>query len=187
MTADALAGARLIAIALLKPGFERKYYTLRAPVHGVVGLGQIVASEQLDDGNYNILLRGLTRAQIVAEVAHKPYRLAQLAPLSPPAPPPPERAAALRRDLRGVVENQFACCPELRAHWLNLFDTPLELGDLADLIAAGLKVEGELRQRLLAEADPLARASCLAEYLRTLAAVMRARSGERAGSQWKMN
>src|SRR5436305_10266267 len=49
MTADALAGDKLIAMALLRTGWEKNYYG-KAAIERVVCLGQILTHEQLDDG-----------------------------------------------------------------------------------------------------------------------------------------
>src|SRR5256714_7050907 len=63
MTADVLRGDRLIAIALLHPGWEKDYYS--APkVDPVVCVGEILSHERLPDGKYNFLLQGQTRARI---------------------------------------------------------------------------------------------------------------------------
>src|SRR5437763_5081870 len=60
MTADALAGDRLIALALLKSGWEDDY-DAQPPIHGVGCLGRVAAEQLLPDGRYNLLLRGLSR------------------------------------------------------------------------------------------------------------------------------
>src|ERR1700752_3118620 len=64
MTADALAGDRLIAMVLLRPGWEADYDG-RPPVHEVACLGRIAAEQRLPDGRFNLQLRGLSRARIV--------------------------------------------------------------------------------------------------------------------------
>src|SRR5262245_6549171 len=66
MTEDALAGDRLIAMALLRPGWEANYAD-RPDIHRVACLGRIVAEQRLDDGRFNILLRGLSRIRIIEE------------------------------------------------------------------------------------------------------------------------
>src|SRR5580693_5679216 len=66
MMAEALAGRKLIAMALLKPGWEKNYYC-RPAIEPVVCVGSIISSERLADGKYNFLLQGHTRATIVGE------------------------------------------------------------------------------------------------------------------------
>jgi uncharacterized protein len=187
MIADALAGTRVIAVALLKPGFEPHYYTRRAPIHSVTGIGHIVAYEQLDDRNYNILLRGVARARIIEELPHKPYRVARVEPLEQTCGTPASRADKLRQELRETLEKGSICDSGIQEHWLSLFEAPLELGDLADLISSSLGIDAELRQRLLAQADPLARAHELTTHMRTLAAVTRTRRHESPCADWKLN
>src|SRR5437762_6507133 len=63
MTADALAGDRLITLVLLRPGWEADYEG-RPALHAVGCLGRIVAEQQLADGRYNLLLRGLRRVRL---------------------------------------------------------------------------------------------------------------------------
>ena len=187
MTADALDGAGIVAIALLKPGFEPRYYSLRAPIHRILGLGEIAASEQLDDGNYNILLRGVARARISKELPHKPYRVARVEPLESPADVPCSTLNTLRQELRQTVETEFVGDREVQEHWLRLFGTPLELGDLTDLIASVLPIDAELRQDLLAQPNPATRSMALREHIHTLAAITQTRRRQCRNGDWKMN
>src|SRR5207249_2490730 len=77
MTADALAGDRLIAPVLLRPGWEDQY-DARPAVHAVACLGRVVAEQLLADGRYNLLLRGLGRVRIIDELDDgKLYRTAR--------------------------------------------------------------------------------------------------------------
>src|SRR5262245_15464455 len=59
MTADALAGDRLIAIVLLQEGADES--SNQAPIHSVACLGRIIADQAMSDGRYNLLLRGVRR------------------------------------------------------------------------------------------------------------------------------
>src|SRR5437588_601321 len=59
---DALADDRLMALALLRPGWEEDYH--KAPtIYPVVCLGRIFQEERLADGRYNLLLHGLSPAR----------------------------------------------------------------------------------------------------------------------------
>lgn len=171
MTADALASEQMIATALLKPGFEPLYYTRRAPIHPTINVARIVGHQRLSEGNYNILLRGLARARIVAESDERPYRLAQIEPVQTFCSSGETRSDELREELEGAIRKGKSLEAELRERWLRLFDVPLQLDELSDLIAAGLPTDPELRQFLLDEPDAAARAELLAEQIRTLAAV----------------
>src|SRR5262245_25424794 len=64
---DALQGDRLIATALLQPGWEQEYNNA-PPLHAMTCLGRIQQEEHLPDGRYNLLLHGLCRARIIEEV-----------------------------------------------------------------------------------------------------------------------
>src|SRR3954465_8007381 len=54
---DALAEDRLIAMALLQPGWEDDYHK-RPPIYPGVCIGRIFKEEKLEDGRFNLLLQG---------------------------------------------------------------------------------------------------------------------------------
>src|SRR3954447_25834770 len=60
MTRDALAGDRLLGMALLRPGWEGDYQG-RPAIEPVVCLCKITKDQALDDGCFNLLVRGLAR------------------------------------------------------------------------------------------------------------------------------
>src|SRR5436305_11828488 len=67
LMADALEDDRLMALALLKAGWEEDYHKA-PPIYPVVCLGRIFQEERLADGRYNLLLHGLCRARILEEL-----------------------------------------------------------------------------------------------------------------------
>jgi Lon protease-like protein len=76
MVADALEGDRTIGMALMKPGWEEGG---RDPeVFEVGGAGEIVETERLEDGRYNILLLGRFRYRILQQASVQPYRQARV-------------------------------------------------------------------------------------------------------------
>ena len=78
LMADALEDDRLIALAMLEPGWEDDYEK-QPPIYPVLCIGRIIKEECLPDGRYNLLLHGLHRAHIVEELpADKPYRTARV-------------------------------------------------------------------------------------------------------------
>src|SRR5436190_8247643 len=59
MTADALDDDKYIALVLPQPGWE-KAYAGKPAIHSVACLGKIIADQKLDDGRFNLLLRGVS-------------------------------------------------------------------------------------------------------------------------------
>ena len=76
MIADALAGDRVIGMAMMKPGWAAQPEC--PPIYSVGGAGEIVESEELSDGRYNIVLQGRFRYRVLREASADPYRTAQI-------------------------------------------------------------------------------------------------------------
>ena len=77
MVTDAISGDRMIGMVLLKPGWEHDYEG-RPPVYPVGCAGLITHSERLDDGRYNIVLRGFEKFRITSEDESRAYRIARV-------------------------------------------------------------------------------------------------------------
>jgi uncharacterized protein len=97
MVADALKTHQTIGMTLLQPGFEADYEG-RPPVYAIGCAGTIERSQFLDDGRYNILLRGRRRFRVVSEQLGEPYRLAAVEALADP-PGDPDELEARRREV----------------------------------------------------------------------------------------
>lgn len=77
MVADALTGDQKIGMVLLKEGWEKNYDG--SPTVFQIGcLGKMEAHERIEQGRYNILLRGISRFEIVNFVQEQPYRIARV-------------------------------------------------------------------------------------------------------------
>jgi Lon protease-like protein len=77
MIEDAISGDRIIGMVLLKPGWEGEYEG-RPAVFPVGCAGLITHADRLDDGRFNIVLRGLEKFRIAAEDEGRPYRMARV-------------------------------------------------------------------------------------------------------------
>jgi Lon protease-like protein len=77
MVADALSGPGLIGMVLLRPGWEADYFG-RPEVYAVGCAGRIERCGKLDDGRFDIVLKGAGRFRIREEHGGKPYRLASV-------------------------------------------------------------------------------------------------------------
>jgi hypothetical protein len=82
MVADALAGDRIIGMVLLRPGYEDDYDG-RPPVYDTGCSGLITHAEKLDDGRYNLILRGIEKFTISGEEAPAAGRLYRSAVITP--------------------------------------------------------------------------------------------------------
>lgn len=167
MTRHALTGSRLIAVALLKPGYEPLYHTLEAPIHETVGVGRILREERLPDGRYNFLLQGVTRAQILEENREGEYRKGVLTPTHPQFVPP-EVECAYRVSLKNLLTQPPLVELAAQANWLGLFEcADLTFSDLLDVLAAAVLPCPEEKQRFLEEPSVAKRAQRLTATLET--------------------
>jgi uncharacterized protein len=160
MTADALSEDRLIALALLRAGWESDYDN-RPAIHPIICVGRIIADQQLPDGRYNLLLRGISRARILEELtSERLYRSARVELLIDEPPAEISTAVSLRKRLATAVMARFGNVPaanQLR----ELFDSELPLGQLTDVLAFALPLPIERKQLMLAETNSATRAGLL--------------------------
>lgn len=166
MTADAIAGDQLIALVLLKPGWEDEY-DRRPKIEPVACLSRVIHYEELPDDRYNLRVRGLGRLRLEHEIpADKLYRLAQSAVIADRIPSDFGQLIALRRQLADAVLPRFEPDGSAHHHLRELFAGDLPLGQLCDVLAYALPLQLEIKQRLLAEPEVATRADVLADALR---------------------
>ncbi len=166
LVAEALRTDRLVALALLAPGWESDYEG-RPPVHPVACLGRVATYRHLKDGRYNLLLHGVRRISLVRELpAAKPFREAVVELLDDRYP---EAGAAERPALAQALTERFKrFLPEVREsheQFQQLLASGLSLGVLTDIVAYTLDVGLELKQQLLGELDVDRRATMLLQRL----------------------
>jgi Lon protease-like protein len=161
MVADAIASDRLIGMVLLRPKWEGSYEG-RPPVYPVGCSGVITHVERLDDGRYNIVLRGLERFRILSEEHSRRYRRAQVEPVLE-APQRPEDRDALRT-LRSKLDALLA--PAVATSGADPRTTAaLADADLVNALAQYLDLDPLEKQALLELNSLRARAESLVELL----------------------
>jgi hypothetical protein len=104
MVRDAARGARLIGMALLRGEWQHDYYG-RPPIFAVGTVGEMVRVEELPDGRYNIVLRGLREYTIVRELERAEYRQAVVSWREPRIEP---LTPGTRDTIRGLVHRYLA-------------------------------------------------------------------------------
>jgi Lon protease-like protein len=168
MTADVLTTHKTIAMALLRPGWEKQYYN-RPAIEPVVCVGQIVSHERLADGRYNFLLQGTMRARVVAEVDGEPYRRAVLEPLAEQEGDEDDLGGARERLLELFARDSYANLPggmQIRRMLANEVPTAT-VADLLAFLVLGDEEVG-LKQSLLAETNVRRRVGRTIEALAAL-------------------
>jgi ATP-dependent Lon protease len=163
---EALAGDRLIAMALLAPGWEADYEG-RPPLYPTACLGRIVTHHRLEDGRFNLLLAGLQRIRLVRELAPaKSFREAE-AVIHPDqySPHGEVRRAMLRRRLLEAFRRLADESNDAQSQLEPLLAGEVSLGVLTDLVAYTLELGIAAKQQLLDEVDVDRRAQLLLEIL----------------------
>ena len=156
MTRDVLASHHLMAIARLRPGFEQTYYG-RPPVYDRCGVGKIICSEELPDGRFALLLRGVARVEIERELpTERAYRCVT-AKLLGDAKCDPSHAIDFHQKLITLCDRLAEVIEQGGAQLRDLvrsFESP---GACADAVAAALIMDPDTRQELLEACDPMVR------------------------------
>ncbi len=156
LTKHCLDSHQLMGVARLRPGYETAYYG-RPPVFERFGVGKIICSEELPDGRFALLLRGIARVEIARELpADLAYRRVEARLLDDSWCDQIEIKQTHRRlihlcdRLAEVIEQGG---PQLR-DLVRSFEAP---GECADAIAAALIMDADARQELLEACDPMVR------------------------------
>jgi Lon protease-like protein len=156
LTRDCLAGHHYMGIARLRRGFEATTYG-RPPVYERFGVGKIICSEELPDGRFALLLRGVARVELARELdTERAYRMVEAKILSDithdqnDALDHHRELVKLCDRLAEVIEAGGAQLRDL----VRAFESP---GMCADAIAAALVMDADARQELLDAVDPMVR------------------------------
>src|SRR6266550_2219871 len=153
MITDAVAADQRFGIVLLRPGWEADYFGT-PPIHACGTVGQIEQAVPLEDGRYNILVRGEVRFRIVGEVAHEPYRTARVI-AQPEQVREVSQAYAQKTWLADLSRQYLHYLPDQIA--VPEIDT-VELEALTNALIMSLNIDVQEKQRLLEIDDLIGRA-----------------------------
>jgi hypothetical protein len=168
MTADALEGDRLIAMALLKPGWQMLSDDRMPGIHDLVCLSKITAEEKLPDGRYYLVLQGLSRARIIGETpTDLPYRIGELELRGDCLNGLAESEDRQIREqlLRGIQSLHAALA--VNSMFGQALDRDLPLGVFCDVLAHALQLAPGLNQRILEELDVRNRCQLVLQAIRS--------------------
>lgn len=153
MVSDALDADKRFGIILLRPGWEKDYFGAPA-IHACGTLGTIEQAVSLEDGRYNILIRGDVRFRIVGEVPHGPYRTARVI-AQPEQPRDASQAYAQREWLADLSRQYLRYLPDQDA--VPEIET-VGLDALTNALIMSLNLDVEEKQKLLEIDDLIDRA-----------------------------
>jgi Lon protease-like protein len=186
MVADALASDRMIGMVLLKPGWQHGYEG-RPPVYPIGCSGVITHVERLEDGRYNIVLRGVERFRILEEDRGRLYRLASVEPVAERALAAEDRAALRRHRSRlealmaPAVERHLGAPGVVTSQPRGGGDPMIPSGmadeDLVNALAQYLDLEPVEKQALLERHCLRSRAESLVELLEMKVMIARTPGG----------
>ncbi len=154
MLEAALVDDGLIAMAVLAPGWEKDYEG-RPKIQSTACLCKIATHHRTDDGNYNVLIVGLKRIEIVAEMPPlKPFREAQVRlHHDDHADESNDKRSARQRELFERFKRILPPSSNADEQFDQLLGKHVSLGMLTDLVAYTLDVGTEVKLALLAEAN----------------------------------
>ena len=153
MVQDVLETDSRFGIVLLRPGWEAEYFGA-PPVFTYGTLGTIEQAVPLEDGRYNIVVRGDVRFRIVDEVSRVPYRTARVI-AHPEVEREAEQAYAQREWLADLSRQYLQYLPDQTA--VPEIDT-VNLDALANALIMSLNLDVEEKQKLLELHDVVTRA-----------------------------
>lgn len=152
MISDAVAHDHRFGIVLLRPGWEADYFGA-PPIYACGTVGEIEQAVPLDDGRYNILVRGEVRFRVVNEVSRDPYRTARVI-VQPEQSRDVSLAYAQKTWLAELSRQYLRYLPDQIA--VPEIDT-VELEALTNALIMSLNLELPEKQRLLEIDDLIAR------------------------------
>jgi uncharacterized protein len=162
---DALKEDKLIGLVLPKEGWDKNYEGSFG-VHTFGCLTQIHEHERLDDGRFNLVLRGLCRMELEHELLSSTlYRQAKVKLL--PDPPAGDEGS-WRAKLEEEVLPWLAIDGEGREQFQKLMHSAAPLGTIIDVVSFALPIPPDWKQTLLEHLDVKARAQKLCELLHSV-------------------
>jgi Lon protease-like protein len=160
MVQDAMESEERFGIVLLRAGWESDYFGA-PPVHDCGTVGTIEQAVPLEDGRFNIVVRGDIRFRILEEVSRVPYRTARVI-AEPDLTPGPSQAYAQREWLADVSRQYLRYLPDQSS--VPEIET-VGLDALTNALIMSLNLDMEEKQKLLEQRDILARAEQIGNEL----------------------
>ncbi|MGI8908317.1 MAG: LON peptidase substrate-binding domain-containing protein [Candidatus Sumerlaeaceae bacterium] len=163
LVTEALATDRMLGVVQLRPGWDKDYYG-RPAIYKVLGVGEIVESQRLNDGRFDIEVHGRFRAHVLSETVKGEYRTAEVEIMKDVLQPEDrEEVLWVHERLLELYKKLAAAMPET----MSLIDNPSP-GALIDAMADKLVENPYDKQSILSETNLARRQRLLRVQLRTM-------------------
>lgn len=153
MVKDVMETDQRFGIVLLRPGWESEYFGA-PPVFELGTLGTIEQAVPMEDGRFNIVVRGDVRFRILDEVSRVPYRTARVI-AEPELVRDPSKSYAQREWLADLSRQYLKYLPDQTA--VPEIET-VDLDALTNALIMSLNLDIEEKQKLLETPDVISRA-----------------------------
>ncbi len=162
MTRELLASGSPFGVLLIKEGRE---VGGGAIPHTVGTIAVIEQAEEVEGGRFNIAARGRQRFRLVRMLEPRPYPYGEIELIDDDIGEGDRRLAGAVETVRATFPAYFRLALSLTDQWARGLKLPNDPHELVDFLAPWLKVDEEVKQRLL-EIEPAAdRVALLAEVL----------------------
>ena len=158
---------RLIALGVHVAGWQ-KGYEGRPPLRPMACLCRVATHQRTPEGTYNVLLLGVRRLRLVAEMPpSQPFRMfeAEIMEEHEPEQAVPGMATELQQKLLAAFKRSMPKMPAAYDQLDQLLGSQITLGVLADIVSYTLDLDVEWKMRLLGECDVFRRTSMLLEAM----------------------
>lgn len=176
MIKDAQESEKLIAMALLKPGWEKEYFE-NPEIFNIAGVGRIVTCETQDDGKSNIVLYGLRRAKITELLDDKSYRRAKIELLDNISE---DNQETLKEKILYSISNWNDMLDDKLKNYKIKVNPQLSLDKLTDILASVLITNVFEKQKFLEELNIVKRAEMILSFLETRLKMIEITSGRQS-------
>jgi len=147
MTRDCLAGARTMAVALLRPGSSEEIFS-------ICGVGTIRVSDELPDGRFHLVLSGAARVRVDEELPRdRAYRRIRASIVDGGATTRPEVLSSSHRQLLALCDRLALVLEHGGSELCELVRAQPSPAACADAVAAALVTAPRLRQAFLETVD----------------------------------
>jgi uncharacterized protein len=165
LTEDALKKDKLITLVLPREGWDKNYEGSFG-IHDIGCLTLIQEHDRLEDGRFNLVLRGLSRVELEHELLTSTlYRQAKVK-LLPDAIV--NEDSLLRKQIEEDVLPWLAVEGEGRAQFHKLLNSTAPLGTIVDVVSFALPLPSDWKQELLETLSVPLRVKRLGELLHSV-------------------